>query len=253
MPNARELVRFLCAHGYVEARQTGSHLILEHPERKAIALPVHRRRDLPKGPFLRILKDARFTDLRLRFISDYFPPARIFASLFFRYVTLRIANSNLRPREEGKMSRSLFLLFLFLAHASSPAPNDPARKTDSAKPQACAEAKAPAAASECFAKLYVDADAQLNSAYNQIVSVMKALLTDAQRHADAAQIAHHQAALDRLLAAQRAWLNYRDLHCDSVKFQYDGGSISPAIWSQCMAETTQQRIAALTSDYAVTN
>lgn len=61
MPNARELVRFLCAQGYVEARQTGSHLILKRPDGKMLVVPVHRGKDLPKGLFLRILKDAGFT------------------------------------------------------------------------------------------------------------------------------------------------------------------------------------------------
>jgi hypothetical protein len=42
----------------------------------------------------------------------------------------------------------------------------------------------------------------LNATYNQVVAAMKSLLTEAQRHNDAAQIAHHQAALDRL--ARRA-------------------------------------------------
>jgi len=68
MPSARELVRFLCAHGYVEARQTGSHLIMKHAERKTLAIPVHRGRDLPKGLFLRILKDAGFT--REEFLAE---------------------------------------------------------------------------------------------------------------------------------------------------------------------------------------
>lgn len=61
MPNARELVRFLCANGYVEIRQVGSHLILKHRDRKMIAVPVHRGKDPPKGLFLRILRDAGFT------------------------------------------------------------------------------------------------------------------------------------------------------------------------------------------------
>ncbi|MHB8503352.1 MAG: type II toxin-antitoxin system HicA family toxin [Candidatus Acidiferrales bacterium] len=61
MPTARELVRFLCANGYVETRQAGSHLILKHPGRKTLAVPVHRGKDLPKGLFLRILKDGGFT------------------------------------------------------------------------------------------------------------------------------------------------------------------------------------------------
>lgn len=60
MVSARELIRFLVRQGYRKVRQTGSHLILEHPTRKALVIPVHAK-DLPKGLFLRILKDAGFT------------------------------------------------------------------------------------------------------------------------------------------------------------------------------------------------
>lgn len=61
MPKAKELIRFLLDQGYSEARQTGSHLILVQATRKMLVLPVHRGKDLPKGLFLRILKDAGFT------------------------------------------------------------------------------------------------------------------------------------------------------------------------------------------------
>ena len=60
MFSARELIRFLLRQGYRRVRQTGSHLILEHPSRKALVIPVHAG-DLPKGLFLKILKDAGFT------------------------------------------------------------------------------------------------------------------------------------------------------------------------------------------------
>jgi len=152
------------------------------------------------------------------------------------------------------MFTAIFLLLLFLNHPAAPAPNNPPpTNPDSAKPQPCADAKTPPAANECFAKLYVDTDAQLNLAYNKLIGAMKTFLTDAQRRNNPGLIAHHQAAMDRLLAAQRAWLNYRDLNCDSVKFQYEGGTLSPTIWSQCMAETTQQRIATLTTAYDLSN
>lgn len=67
MVSARELIRFLLGQGYRRARQTGSHLILEHPRRKTLVIPVHAG-DLPKGLFLKILKDAGFTleDFRQR-------------------------------------------------------------------------------------------------------------------------------------------------------------------------------------------
>ena len=150
------------------------------------------------------------------------------------------------------MFPSLFLLLFFLTHPAAPARTNPP-SPDAAKPQPCADAKTPPAANECFAKLYVDTDAQLNLSYNKLINTMKTYFTDAQRQNNPSQIAHHQAAMDRLLAAQRAWLNYRDLNCDSVKFQYEGGSLSPTIWSQCMAVTTQQRIATLTTAYDLSN
>lgn len=60
MVPARELIRFLLRRGYRRARQTGSHLILEHSTRKTLVIPVHAG-DLPKGLLLKILKDAEFT------------------------------------------------------------------------------------------------------------------------------------------------------------------------------------------------
>jgi predicted RNA binding protein YcfA (HicA-like mRNA interferase family) len=60
MPKAAELLRFLQRQGYRKTRQTGSHLILEHSERALLVVPMHRG-DLPKGLFLKILKDAGFS------------------------------------------------------------------------------------------------------------------------------------------------------------------------------------------------
>jgi len=51
MPTARELLRFLRQQGYNEVRQTGSHLILEHPKKNMLVIPVHRGRDLPEDYF----------------------------------------------------------------------------------------------------------------------------------------------------------------------------------------------------------
>jgi len=60
MPTARDLVRFLLRRGYHRVRQTGPHLILDHPERALLVIPIHPG-DLPKGLFRRILKDTGFT------------------------------------------------------------------------------------------------------------------------------------------------------------------------------------------------
>ena len=61
MPTTQELLRFLRKNGYREKRQRGSRLILVHPERRMLVIPIHRG-DLPRGLFLRILKDAGFSE-----------------------------------------------------------------------------------------------------------------------------------------------------------------------------------------------
>jgi predicted RNA binding protein YcfA (HicA-like mRNA interferase family) len=61
MPTAKELLRFLRKQAYREKRQTGSHLILVHPTRRMLVVPMHKG-DIPRGLFLQILKDAGFTE-----------------------------------------------------------------------------------------------------------------------------------------------------------------------------------------------
>ena len=61
MPKAKELLRFLRKHGYEETRQKGSHRILTHPVRPMLSVPIHSG-DVPRGLFLRILKDAGFSE-----------------------------------------------------------------------------------------------------------------------------------------------------------------------------------------------
>jgi predicted RNA binding protein YcfA (HicA-like mRNA interferase family) len=63
---ARELVRFLKGHGFVEDRQSGSHLTLWHEGREvSVTIPVHTGCDIGRGLAIRILKDAGFS------VEDY--------------------------------------------------------------------------------------------------------------------------------------------------------------------------------------
>ena len=60
--SARDLVRFLRAQGFVEDRQTGSHLTLWHARRNlSVTVPIHTGCDIGRGLAVRILKDAGFT------------------------------------------------------------------------------------------------------------------------------------------------------------------------------------------------
>jgi predicted RNA binding protein YcfA (HicA-like mRNA interferase family) len=54
----REVIRRLKEHGFVEDHQTGSHLVLLHPERRQrVVVPVHSR-DIPRGTLMSILRQA---------------------------------------------------------------------------------------------------------------------------------------------------------------------------------------------------
>ena len=63
---ARKLVRFLKSQGFVEQRQSGSHLTLLHPGRGlSVTVPVHTSMEIGRGLAVRILHDAGFT------VDDY--------------------------------------------------------------------------------------------------------------------------------------------------------------------------------------
>ncbi len=59
--SARELVAFLKSQGFVDDRQSGSHLTLIHPQRASVTVPIHTGADLGRGLAVRILKAAGFT------------------------------------------------------------------------------------------------------------------------------------------------------------------------------------------------
>ncbi len=63
---AHELIAFLKSQGFVEDRQSGSHLTLWHGTREvSVTIPVHTGTDLGRGLAVRILKDAGFS------VDDY--------------------------------------------------------------------------------------------------------------------------------------------------------------------------------------
>lgn len=60
MPAAR-LLKILRAHGFEVARQSGSHVVLRHPDGRRVTVPVHQARDLGRGLLRRIMKDAKLS------------------------------------------------------------------------------------------------------------------------------------------------------------------------------------------------
>jgi predicted RNA binding protein YcfA (HicA-like mRNA interferase family) len=58
---ARELIAFLKKEGFVEDRQSGSHLTLWNSKSNiSVTVPIHTGCDIGRGLAIRILKDAGF-------------------------------------------------------------------------------------------------------------------------------------------------------------------------------------------------
>jgi predicted RNA binding protein YcfA (HicA-like mRNA interferase family) len=59
--SAAKLLRVLRAHGFHIVRQSGSHIVLRHPDGRRVTVPVHQSRDLGRGLLRRIMKDAKLS------------------------------------------------------------------------------------------------------------------------------------------------------------------------------------------------
>lgn len=114
----------------------------------------------------------------------------------------------------------------------------------------CDAAQSQAEMNQCAGQEYKKEDTQLNTAYQKILKLMQSDRLDAEKRHDRDQINWTQRRIDKLIAAEKAWITYRDLHCEAAKHEYEGGSMSPMVWASCMAETTRDRIDELKSSYA---
>lgn len=80
---------------------------------------------------------------------------------------------------------------------------------------------------ECYGNLFKTSDAELNKLYREIEGRLK-------DDPDAAK---------RLVAAQRAWIAFRDTECGFRAGAAAGGSAGPMIRSMCLDGLTRQRSA----------
>jgi uncharacterized protein YecT (DUF1311 family) len=102
---------------------------------------------------------------------------------------------------------------------------------------------------QCSAEEYRKADAHLNTVYKSLVRWLEKDAGETQQQNASEQKKAETPAVQKLRAAQRQWIQYRDLHCGAVKAQYEGGSIAAMQWSACMTETTNHRIEELKHGY----
>jgi uncharacterized protein YecT (DUF1311 family) len=117
------------------------------------------------------------------------------------------------------------------------------------RPDPCADLQSQAEMNQCSTLQYKIADASLNALYQRLMTALEKDLAEAQRAKDPDQIRYCETGLSDLKEAERAWLQYRDLHCKAAKRRFEGGSMSPAVWSACMKQVTEHRIAELKQAY----
>ncbi len=99
------------------------------------------------------------------------------------------------------------------------APDDP-------QETACYEAdQSQQGMNHCAGDAYERADKSLNAQWEKAVAAYKG----------------DKGAEKLLLDAQRAWLKYRDAHCQASAYDSLGGSIWPLLNSGCLADLTRKR------------
>ncbi|MCX7864550.1 MAG: lysozyme inhibitor LprI family protein [Novosphingobium sp.] len=90
----------------------------------------------------------------------------------------------------------------------------------------------------CAAMAFDEADAALNAQWQLTAREMKR--RDAEWASDAPPD-KHPGWFETLLAAQRAWLGYRDAHCSTHGYIFRGGSMEPFMIATCKQALTEER------------
>jgi len=106
----------------------------------------------------------------------------------------------------------------------------------------CSDALTQADMTACATRDWQTADAALNTQWEQTAAHMRQrdIMYD-HSHDD------RPGFREQLLAAQRAWLGYRDAHCATEGSLARGGTLEPMLVAQCTAERTRQRTRQLQS------
>ena len=87
----------------------------------------------------------------------------------------------------------------------------------------CNNAQTQLEINRCAQLFYQNADKKLNQIYQQLLPKLE------------------RSRKQKLVAAQQAWIKFRDTSCEFERSGYEGGSIAPTIYFSCLEKTTQQR------------
>lgn len=86
----------------------------------------------------------------------------------------------------------------------------------------------------CASGLRNKVEAELNQTYGRLLSALR-------KHA-AEPDSTHKNVPKLLVEAQRAWIKFRDSECTMVAESYNGGTLQPAAYEECMKNEAGQRI-----------
>lgn len=89
----------------------------------------------------------------------------------------------------------------------------------------CDSSKIQMEMTHCSAQAYQAADNELNKAYQALIE----------------RLDNNSASLEKLRAAQRKWIGFRDAECAFASSAVEGGSAQPMIRNRCLESVTQAR------------
>ena len=92
----------------------------------------------------------------------------------------------------------------------------------------------------CTSVVQVLADARLNHVYQAWIEALKHPKPDEAK--DSAEM------LKRLVAAERAWIDFRDKDCNLQSTSMLGGTGEPVVYGDCVYAMTKARVKALEAD-----
>lgn len=121
------------------------------------------------------------------------------------------------------------LTILFAALFSAPIYGQHMNEKDSP----CAGISMTADLTECLSKANDKADAKLNAVYQ-----------DVRKNLEGEEV-------ERLVKAQRLWIQYRDANCAAEQNLYEGGTAKYAVHFACLEAMTRARTRELQITYAV--
>ncbi|HVA17762.1 MAG TPA: lysozyme inhibitor LprI family protein [Candidatus Dormibacteraeota bacterium] len=147
------------------------------------------------------------------------------------------------------MRNVLRMTIVLLTFAASASAQQRLKASGSKEKDPCASAMTQYDINQCTLKEYHKAEAHLNAIYAKLLALMGQDFARARQRNDSELETFDKTALRKLREVQGIWLQYRSHECGAAEQQIDGGSMSPAVWAECMTEVTNDRIKELKHDY----